>query len=105
MSRSCDSLFLRQYFFLFSITFIIMLQHTTLYVALGIPYLDSAYPYIIHQPPSSPVTTQSYVTIIVSDILDSPPCMAWIECINRIGLRYVIFDISHCQYDLRQVAM
>ena len=50
-----------------------MLQHTTLYIALGIPYLDPAYPYIIHQPPSSPVTTQPYVTIIVSDIPDSPP--------------------------------
>src|SRR4051812_27308402 len=82
-----------------------MLQHTTLYVALGIPYLDSAYPYIVHQPPSSPVTTQSYVTIIVSDIPNSPPCMARIERINRIGLGYIIFDISHCQYDIRQVAM
>ena len=31
--------------------------------------------------------------------------MAWIERVNRIGLGYVIFDISHCQYDLQQVAM
>src|SRR4051812_7415965 len=105
LSRSCDSLFSHQYFFLFSITFVIMLQHTTLDVALGIPYLDSVYPYIVHQPPSQPITTRSYVTIIVSDILDALPCTAQIKRVNRIGLGYVIFDISHCRYDIRQVAM
>ena len=82
-----------------------MLQHTTLNVALGTPYIDFAYPYIVHQPPSIPITTQSYVTIIVSDIPDTPPCTARIERINRIGLGYVIFDISQCPYDLRQVAL
>ena len=82
-----------------------MLQYTTLYVALGIPYLDSAYSYIVHQQPSSPVTTRSYVTIIVSDIPDALLCMAQIKRVNRIGLGYIIFDISHCRYDIWQVAM
>jgi len=91
--------------FLFSIILITMLQHTTLYVALGIPYIDSVYPYIVHQPPSQPITTRSHVTIIVSDIPDALPCTAQIKRVNRIGLGYVIFDIFHCQYDIRQVAI
>src|SRR5436305_3566537 len=81
-----------------------MLQCTTLYVALGIPYLDSAYPYIVHQPPSSPVITQPYVTIIVSDIPNSPPCMAWIERINRLAsdILFSIFRTANMTSDKSQ---
>src|SRR3954453_9746129 len=33
------------------------------------------------------------------------PCMAQIKQVNRIGLGYIIFYISHCRYDIWQVAM